>query len=444
MSTTDQTTTDRADSDRTTDGDPTTDGGKRIFSKRNLGIIAAGLAVVVLVVFSLWWAFTRFGTTTITSYFDKSVGVYEGTDVRVLGVKVGTVTKVEGLGDQVQVDMRVDRGVDIPSDARAVQFAPSVVADRYVQLAPAFTGGEKMESGAVIPLERTATPVEVDELYQSIDELSAALGPNGANADGAVSDLVTSGARNLEGNGEALNESLTQLSGAVETLDSYRGDLFGTVRNLQTFVSALAANDQQVRAFNNQLSSLTGFLAGERENLGLALNQLSLALGDVATFVRDNREQLTTDLDNLVPTTQLLADNRQNLADTLTLLPLAISNVANSYNAENGSLDSRVILNELQDPKTLFCSLIDLQKLRPGDPQFEALGRQMQPIVDNCNTIVDQVVSGVKTPTLVLPFGILSADNIQGNVEPGTVPGIPSPRADGLQLPGLSIPQGGE
>lgn len=131
-------------------------------------------------------------------------------------------------------------------------------------------------------------------------KLSEALGPNGANKNGALSDLVATGAENLDGNGEALNDSLTQLSGAVETLDSYRGDLFGTIQNLQTFVSALSANDQQVRAFNNQLSSLTGFLAGERENLGLALNQLSVTLGDVATFVQDNRDQLTADLDNLV------------------------------------------------------------------------------------------------------------------------------------------------
>ncbi len=419
------------------------DSSRSMFTKRSLGLIAAGVAVVVLVVFALWWAFTRLGTTTITTYFEKSVGVYEGTEVRVLGVKVGEVTKVEGLGDQVQVDLRVDRGVDIPATARAVQIAPSVVADRYVQLAPAYTGGDKMQSGAVIPRDRTATPVEVDELYTSIDQLSEALGPNGANRNGAVSDLVTTGARNLEGNGEALNDTLTQLSGAVDTLDSYRGDLFGTVQNLQTFVSALAANDQQVRAFNEQLSSLTGFLAGERENLSQALQQLSVTLGDVAGFVRDNRDQLGTDLDALAPTTQLLADNRDKLADTLTLLPLAVANVANSYNAENGSLDARLIFNELQDPKTFVCSLIDLQKLRPGDPQFEALGRQMQPIVDNCGTIVDQAVAGVKTPTLVLPFGLLSADNIQRNVEPGTVPGNPSPRLD-LNLPGLSIPQEGE
>jgi virulence factor Mce-like protein len=415
-----------------------------VFSKKNVPVIAGALVAVLVIAGVLWWVFFRAGTTAITTYFDKSVGVYEGTDVRVLGVKVGTVTKVEPLGDQVRVDLRVDRGVDIPATAKAVQVAPSVVADRYVQLAPAYTGGEKMTSGTTIPLENTATPVEVDQLYSSIDQLSEALGPNGANKNGAVSDLVTTGADNLAGNGEALNNSIAQLSGAVDTLNSYRGDLFDTVKNLQTFVTALAQNDAQVRQFNTQLADLTSFLAGEREDLNQAVSQLSVTLGDVATFVRDNREKLTSDLDNLVPTSQTLADNKQNLVDTLTLLPLAISNVVNSYNAETGTLDSRVNFKEFQDPSQIFCSLIDLQKLRPGDPQFEALGRQMQPIVDNCKSIVDQAVAGVKTPTLILPFGLLTADNEQRNVEPGTVPGVPSPRIDGANLPGLELGQGGQ
>ncbi|GGF96587.1 hypothetical protein GCM10007304_08190 [Rhodococcoides trifolii] len=415
-----------------------------VFNKKNIPLIAGALVAVLVVAGVLWWVFFRAGTTAITTYFDKSVGVYEGTDVRVLGVKVGSVTKVEPLGDQVRVELRVDRGVDIPATAKAVQIAPSVVADRYVQLAPAYTGGEKMSSGTTIPLENTATPVEVDQLYSSIDQLSEALGPNGANKNGAVSDLVTTGADNLAGNGEALNNSITQLSGAVDTLNSYRGDLFDTVKNLQTFVTALAQNDAQVRQFNTQLSDLTSFLSGEREDLNQAVSQLSVTLGDVATFVRDNREKLTSDLDNLAPTTQILADNKQNLVDTLTLLPLAISNVVNSYNAETGTLDSRVNFKEFQDPSQLFCSLIDLQKLRPGDPQFEALGRQMQPIVDNCKSIVDQAVAGVKTPTLILPFGLLTADNEQRNVEPGTQPGIQSPRIGEANLPGLELSTGGQ
>lgn len=417
------------------------------FSRAQILTTVAVVVAVLVVAVGGWWLYARAGTTQVTAYFDKSVGIYAGSDVRVLGVKVGEVEEVTPLGDQVEVVMRVDRGVDVPADAKAAQVTPSVVSDRYIQLAPAYSGGPVMESGATIPRERTATPVEVDQLYSSIEDLSEALGPNGANKDGALSNLVDTAAENLDGNGEALGTTITELSKAAATLNYYRGDLFETVRNLQTFVSALAANDAQVRQFNTQLADLSGFLSGERENLGAALNQLSVTLGDVAVFVADNKDLVASNAEGLVEVTQTLADNRQDLVDALTTLPLAISNVVNSYDAESGTLASRLNLPETQDPYGTLCKLIDLGKLMPGDPQFEALSRQMRPVIDNCNVIMDQVTAGVKTPTLNLPFGILSGDNLQRPSQPGTVPGTVSPRLGNSQAPGLSdqnIPRGGQ
>ncbi|AOW93162.1 mammalian cell entry protein [Rhodococcus sp. WMMA185] len=403
-------------------------GGRRRFI-----VVVAGIVVAALVIAgALWWLFARVGTTKITAYFDKSVGIYEGSDVRVLGVKVGSVNSVEPQGDQVKVEMRVDRGVDIPADAKAAQITPSVVSDRYIQLTPVYTGGAKMASGTTIERQDTATPVEVDELYASIDELSNALGPNGANKEGALSQFIETGAANLDGNGEALGESISNLSDAARTLNESRGDLFETVKNLEVFVGALAANDQQVRDFNSQLSDLTGFLAGERENLGAALNQLAIALGDVSKFVADNREILAKNVDDLVPVTQTLADNRESLVNSLTMLPLAISNLANSYDAESGTLASRVALPDLENPAALLCKLIDLGNLKPGDPEFEQLGEQMQPLIDNCMAIASEIKQATSSPSLVLPFGIMSGENIQRMVTPGTVPGVVSPRFDGV------------
>ncbi|MGN5235967.1 MCE family protein [Rhodococcus sp. SJ-3] len=398
--------------------------------RRRIAFIALAVAVVLVVAGALWWVFTRAGTTTVTAYFDKAVGIYEGSDVRVLGVEVGSVTSVEPQGEVVKVDMRVNRGVDIPADARAVQITPSVVADRYVQLTPAYSGGETMSDGAVIDRERTATPVEVDELYASIDELARALGPEGANADGALTEFVEVGAENLEGNGAALGQSIDELSAAARTLNESRGDLFGTIENLQVFVSALAANDQQVRQFNTQLADLSGFLAGERQNLGEALEQLSMTLGDVTTFVRDNQEAVKDNVDALVPVTENLANNRQSLVNSLTLLPLAVSNLVNSYDAESGSLSSRLVLPDLEDPAAVLCKLIDVGQLMPGDPEFEALGRQMQPVIDRCGDIMGQITEDTRSPDLILPFGIMSGENIQRQVVPGTVPGVVSPRLD--------------
>ncbi|TSD48507.1 MCE family protein [Rhodococcus sp. KBS0724] len=396
--------------------------------KRTLAIVAAALVGVMVVGGALWWVFTRAGTTTITAYFDKSIGIYDGSDVRVLGVKVGTVTSVQPQGDQVKVDLRVDRGIDIPADANAAQVTPSVVADRYIQLTPVFTGGNKMTSGSVIPIERTATPVEVDQLYASINDLASALGPEGANKDGALSKFVETGAANLDGNGAALGESITQLSDAARTLNDSRDNIAVTIKNLNTFVGALATNDQQVRQFNTQLSDLTGFLAGERDDLGAALNQLSFALGDVAKFVADNRDQLATTAEGLIAPTQTLANNKEGLANTLTMLPLAISNLVNSYDAESGVLASRLAFPDLQNPAEVMCKLMDLGKLVPGNPQFEELGRQMQPAIDQCVAVAAMTDAADQAKNMNLPFGILAGPERQMQVVPGTVPGVVSPR----------------
>ncbi|WP_137724902.1 MCE family protein [Prescottella subtropica] len=399
---------------------------------RRRWIPVALIAVVAVVAAGAgWWLFQNAGTTKITAYFDKSVGIYSGSDVRVLGVKVGRVDSVEPQGEQVQVTMTVERGVDIPADAKAAQVTPSVVSDRYIQLTPAYTGGEKMASDAEIPRERTATPVEVDQLYASVTELSQALGPDGANKDGALSNLVDSAAANLDGNGDALGNTFSKLSDAARTLSDSRTDIFDTIKNLQVFVSALAANDTQVRQFNTQLADLSGFLAGEKDNLGLALNQLSLALGDVARFVENNRELLGRNIDGLTTVTQTVANRRDELAESLVTIPLALSNLVNAHDAESGTLQMRVDLPDLQDPLGLGCKLIDVAKLMPGDPRFEALGRQMRPVIDNCKMITDQMTAGVKNPSLNLPLGILSGDNLQRGTVPGTVPGTPSPRLGG-------------
>jgi len=185
------------------------------------------LAAAVVLLAALGWTVLRpAGQYRVTAYFTGTVGLYPGSGVSVLGIDVGDVTDITAIGDQVRVDMVIDDDYDVPADAQAVVLAPSLVSDRYVQFSPAYAGGPTLEDGDEIPLERTATPVELDQVYGALDELSAALGPDGANQNGALSDLVDVGAANLDGNGEALNRTLTGFSQAVETLATNRDDLF--------------------------------------------------------------------------------------------------------------------------------------------------------------------------------------------------------------------------
>ena len=140
----------------------------------------------------------------------------------------------------MRVTLKVDNEVPISAGAKAVIVAPTLVSDRYVQLGPNYTGGPMMNDGAVIPVERTAVPVELDRVYKSLDTIATALGPNGADKNGALNRLLTSSANTLGGNGEAIKQTITELAGAVGTLSDNRENLFATVDNLGQFTNMLA------------------------------------------------------------------------------------------------------------------------------------------------------------------------------------------------------------
>jgi phospholipid/cholesterol/gamma-HCH transport system substrate-binding protein len=375
---------------------------------RTISIICVFALVVAIV---LWWIASGANTRKITAYFDQTVGVYPGSTVRVLGVQVGTIDDVTPEGTQVKVDMSVDRGVQIPANAQAVVVAPSVVSDRYIQLAPVYAGGPTMGDNATIPRNRTATPVELDQLYNSLNKLSTSLGPNGANQNGALSNLLNTAAANLNGNGQNLHDTITQLSDLSQTLDSNKDNLFATVDNLANFTTMLANSDATVRKVSQQLSDVTGFLAGERGNLGAAVQQLATALGQVQGFINNNRNAIKSNVDNLTEVTQVLVQERSALAETLDDAPLALTNLVDSYNAASGSLDARADLNDLSNPPAVeVCHL--LQQLAPGNIPAE--------IKAACDTIAPVLQGLVALPTPA---------NIIEDLQSGKIPPLPLPIA---------------
>ncbi len=377
-------------------------------SKLGRGIAMACVLALVATA-ALWWIFSGMNERKVTAYFAAAVGVYPGGDVRVLGVKVGTIDEVVPDGKTVRVVFSLDRSVRVPQNAQAVVVSPSVVSDRYVQLTPAYTGGPTMGDDTVIPRERTATPVELDELYQSLDKLTTALGPNGANADGALADLLNSAAKNLQGNGQALNDTLKNLGQATRTLSGSKEDLFATVDNLQKFTAMLAANDSQVRDFNKQLADVTKMLADERGDLGAALNELATALQQVQGFIKDNREVLKSNVDKLASITQVLVNQRAALAETLDVAPLALGNLQNSYNAASGTLDTRADINELnQPPIVLICKLVQQATPNNVPPILAQTCKQLEPVLSGAVPLQSpaQIVSDLNAGKLPLPLPV--------------------------------------
>ena len=147
-------------------------------------------------------------------------------------------------------------------------MAPEVVNDRYVQLNPGYSGGPRMQDNAVIPLSRTAVPISVDEIVDSLDQLAKALGPNGANAHGALSAFVASSAHAFGGNGAALHSTLTSLGQALNALSSKSPQLTALFDNLGNLSHVASRYTGTYQAFANNLAAVSTDLAGDDSDIG--------------------------------------------------------------------------------------------------------------------------------------------------------------------------------
>lgn len=334
-----------------------------------LGGRLLAVVVAVLLLTATFFVFTGGGgERTLTAHFSRAVAIYKGSEVRLMGVKIGAVDAVVPEGDSVRVEMHYDSDYKLPAGAKAMIVTPTLVADRFVQISPAYTTGAVMEDGADIPLDKTASPVELDRIYQSLAKLSNALGPNGANKTGALGELISAGAKALHGQGALANQTITNLSEAAEVFGDNSGALFSSVRQLSQLTSVLAANDRFVNQFMGDLAGVSAQLAGERDELQSALAALARAVGTVRTFVHDNKRLVTSDIEDLTSVLGALAKEKDALATAIQLAPLGLGNLTTAFDVKTGTIGARVQLGDacaqhipcLPTPKSLGTVLCDV------------------------------------------------------------------------------------
>jgi phospholipid/cholesterol/gamma-HCH transport system substrate-binding protein len=325
--------------------------------------VLAAVVVLLLVAATLLFLNNGDGKRYVTVDFDQTNSLYKGSQVKILGVKVGTVESLTPRGQVVRVKIAYDGKQKLPADVKAVVVSPSIVGDRFIQLAPAYDGGATLKNNAYLPVDRTAVPVELDAVYQSLDDLSVALGPKGDDTQGPLSKLVDGASDQLDGQGAQVNETLKNFGKLSSTLSDNKDELFGSLREVNQFVSLLKTNDSSVRAFNDSTAQVSQVLAGERDDLAATLKALSKALVDVNGLVTENRGALRGNVDNIASLAQVLAKRKSELEKIAVATPTALSNVALAYNGTTGTLDTRadipdLLTGSLGDPAGLLCNLL--------------------------------------------------------------------------------------
>ncbi|WP_304116853.1 MCE family protein [Mycolicibacterium bacteremicum] len=328
---------------------------------RKLTVVAAVVAVLAGAGFLVYQ--NLLSPKTIVAYFTSATAIYPGDEVRVVGVQVGTIGAIEPQGTRTKVTLRIDRDVPVPVDAKAIIVAPNLVSARYVQLTPAYgatpeAGGATMADGAEIGEDRTAIPVEWDEIKDQLTRLATELGPDSGISETSLGRFINSTADAMAGNGDRLRETITQLSDVGRVLGEGSGDIVEVIRNLQVFVTALRDSNTQIVQFQDRLADVTGVVDGSRADLDSAITELSAAVGKVQSFIAGSRDQTAEQVERLANVTQVLADNSMVVKNVLHAAPNALVNGYNIYNPDTGGPRGSFAMNNFSNPVATICSAI--------------------------------------------------------------------------------------
>lgn len=320
---------------------------------------------------------------TYTAYFAEANGLFVGDEVRILGVAVGVVDRIEPQPASSKVTFSVDKQYAVPADARAAILSPSLVTSRAIQLVPAYSGGPKLSPGASIPLTRTAVPVEWDDFRRQLEKLTEALQPTTPGGVNSLGEFINSSADNLRGEGDTARDTVIKLSEAISALGDHADDIFSTVRNLQLLVSALYSSSDLLASFNQNLASMTTLLTNTPNEVANALKGLDGALTDLRDFLSENREAIGVTFDRFGSITTALNDSRADIKQILHIAPTVFQNFLNIYQPAQSAMTGIMALNNFADIPQWICSSIEAASRLRLDRVSKLCLQYINPIIKN-------------------------------------------------------------
>jgi phospholipid/cholesterol/gamma-HCH transport system substrate-binding protein len=307
----------------------------RALTRGQVALIAAAVVVVIVGGIALVNFISGEPTYEITAQFPETPGLYTDNAVDILGVPTGHIVSIKPSVRYVKVVLAVPDNVKIPASAQAVLVSPNPVSDRFVELTPPYTGGKTMpHHGAVITLANTVVPLELDQIFSSIDQLSTTLGPSGANKGGELSDALHALATLASGNGAAVHTAITTIAQALPALTAHPDQLKQLIDGMDSITSTLAARSSTINSLYGDIAAVTQEFAGERTTIAAAIANLQSGLSEVATFIRANQANLGSSVKNLAATVAAVMSEQHALIETFSTAPLGFQNFNNTIKVD--------------------------------------------------------------------------------------------------------------
>ncbi|MDQ2636379.1 MAG: MCE family protein, partial [Actinomycetota bacterium] len=269
------------------------------------------------------------------------------------------------------------------ADVNAVILSPSLVTARAIQLTPAYTKGPTLQDHSVVPQDRTAVPIEWDDFRDQLERITEMLQPTGPGATSTLGSFINTAADNLRGRGSDIRQAVIQMSQAIAALGDHSGDIFSAVRNLSLLVSALQGSTEVMQHLNQNLDAVTGRLTSNPGSVGAAVKDLSEVVGEVQTFVADNKETVGVASDKLAAVSQILTESLDDVEQALHLAPTAAQNFINIYQPAQGTLTGALAVGNFADPITFICGGVQAASRLSGEQAAKLCVQYLAPIIKN-------------------------------------------------------------
>lgn len=279
-------------------------------SRWNLPIYLAYLGVCIT---ALGFIVLQMGVTLpwshpyrVSATFRDAAGILANNEVFMNGTKIGRIDSVSAVGGQAKVDMIIENGNGLPiyDDSTAMVRIKNLLGETYVEISRGTPSSGTMPDGGNIPVERTLTPVQIDEVLAVLDPQSRQRLQ--LLIDGAGDALAGNGS-NLNDQAHIVNNLLTSLNGPAAELKVRQGQLEDIVLELQRFYDMLAKQRDTVRQEFGTWAQVMAQEAAQEQAIKGTITQADTLLQNLDTLVSGEVPNIRALFDNLPGTLTALS-----------------------------------------------------------------------------------------------------------------------------------------
>lgn len=295
-------------------------GLRKSFLERNQLIIGA-IGVVVVLLGSVLAVLLSGGvfadTYQVTAIFEDAAGIRSGDDVTVAGLDAGSIGAVRIVDGLVEIELKINSDVEMPADSDASIVVETLLGRKSVQL---LGGGsdDMLAEGDTIPLERTTTPIEIDDLNDASVSL---LERSDAQA---LQQLMIEVTEVTKGKEQEIGTVIDGLADVTAALDSKKDELQRLIESMSTLSTTFASRDDEIVSLIDNYNVVLGNLADRKEDLTSLVVNTDEASHEVADLVERNRPVLDSTLNALSEALEVVDAHQLDIAATIPYLESAV------------------------------------------------------------------------------------------------------------------------